>query len=309
MALDEPQSLSDAEFRIFTDLVRQRSGLHFDETTRFIVEKRLLRHMRESEAGSVSSYLLQLRNGPHAEDEMAAVIDLLTTNETYFFRERSQLDALVQEIIPTLLAQRSRAGKPVSIWSAGCSSGEEPFSIVMLAREAGLRPGRDFRVYASDISRRVLAKARRGVYREASFRETSESLRSRYFEEKDGWMRVSDEVKRDVDFLHMNLLDPAKVAMLGSIDVILCRNVIIYFDASAKKRLIGSFYETLEPGGHLLLGHAESLINITSNFELKHLERDLVYRRPLPGEERDDPWHALARRGVAEIEGQGALDD
>lgn len=310
MPADKTSSrLSDAEFRIFTDLVRRRCGLHFDESTRFIVEKRLARHMQESDFGSVTSYLLQLRSGPNAEDEMAAVIDLLATNETYFFRERSQLDALVQEIVPTLLAHPGRAGRPISIWSAGCSSGEEPFSVMMLAREAGLVPGRDFRIYGSDISRMALAKARRGIYREASFRETEDRLRSRYFAQKDGLTRISDEIKRGVDFLQMNLLDPAKVAMLGSMDVILCRNVIIYFDAATKKQLVGSFYDKLAPGGHLLLGHAESLINISSNFELKHLERDLVYRRPVPGEEREDPWHLLARRGISQGESQSDLDD
>ena len=166
-----PRKLSDAEFRIFTDLVRQRCGLHFDDSTRFIIEKRIARLIEEADYGSVASYLFQLRSGPDAEEEMARVIDLLTTNETYFFRERRQLDALIHEIVPDLLAQPSRGGRPVSIWSAGCSSGEEPFSIVMLADEVGLRPGRDFRLFASDISRTVLAKARRGVYREASFRD------------------------------------------------------------------------------------------------------------------------------------------
>lgn len=305
LRLPAPERLTDPEFRIFADLVRARCGLNFDESNRFIVEKRLIRHIREGEYASVPSYLLRLRSGPGAEDEMAAVIDLLATNETYFFRERSQLDALVFEILPSLLSQPSRGGRPVSIWSAGCSSGEEPFSLLMLAREAGLVSGRDFRIYASDISRRALAKARRGIYREASFRETEDRLRARYFAEKDGLMRISDEIKRDVDFLRANLLDRSEVGRLGEIDVILCRNVMIYFDAPTKKELIDIFYETLVPGGTLLLGHAESLISMRSDFELKHLERDLVYRRPVAGEEREDPWHAAARRGVAEIERTG----
>lgn len=301
----EPHSLSDAEYRIFTDLVRDRCGLHFDQNTRFIVEKRVARLIQDSEHASVASYLFQLRSGPASEDEMASVIDLLTTNETYFFRERAQLEALVHEIIPDVLSQRSRAGRPVSIWSAGCSSGEEPFSVVMLAREAGLRPGRDLRVFASDISREVLAKARRGIYREASFRETEDRLRARYFAQKEGLTRISDEIKRDVDFMHLNLLDPSRLAMIGTMDVILCRNVIIYFDAETKRKLMDQFYDKMSPGGHLLLGHAESLINVSTNFELKHLERELVYRRPVPGEEREDPWHALARRGVLSAEREG----
>jgi len=295
-------SLTDAEFRLFTDYLRGRCGLHFDEGTRYLVEKRLARRIQEAEFGSFASYFYQLRNGPSAEEEFSTIVDLLTTNETYFFRERSQLAALVEEIIPEALSRQVGARRPVSIWSAGCSSGEEPFSIVMSGLEAGLLPGRDFRVYASDISRAVLSRARRGVYREASFRETRETIRQRYFTEKDGLTRILDSVKRHVDFVHMNLLDESKVSLLGKMDVILCRNVIIYFDLETKKRVMNTFHDQLQPGAYLLLGHSESLINVTADFELKHLRHDLVYRRPVPGEERMDSWHSLARIGISDAE-------
>jgi chemotaxis protein methyltransferase CheR len=294
--------VTDAEFRLFTDFLRGRCGLNFDEDTRYIVEKRLARRIQEADYGSFASYLYQLRNGPNAEVEFSELVDILTTNETYFFRERSQLSALVEEIIPEMLSRQMVTRRPVSIWSAGCSSGEEPFSVAIMGLEAGLVPGRDFRVYASDISRAVLSRARRGVYREASFRETDESTRERYFAQKDGLTRISDTIKRHVDFVHMNLLDDSKVALLGPMDVILCRNVIIYFDLETKKRVMRTFYDKLQPGGFLLLGHSESLINVTANFELKHLSRDLVYRRPVAGEEREDSWHALVRTGIANAE-------
>ena len=300
-----PLTLSDSEFRLFADLLRDRCGLHFDEDTRFLVEKRLARRLEEADVGSFASYLFQLRHGNDAEAEFSKLVDLLTTNETYFFRERSQLTALVNEIIPEIRASQIGRKRPVSIWSAGCSSGEEPFSIVMMGLEANLVPGVDFRVYASDISKAVLSKARRGIYREASFRETEPSLRMHYFAEKDGLVRVSDEVKRHVDFVHMNLLDDHKTSLLGTMDVILCRNVIIYFDLDTKKRVMATFHDKLRPGGYLLLGHSESLINVTSDFELKHLSRDLVYRRPVPGEEKEDAWHALARAGLSEAESNG----
>ena len=298
-------ALSDAEFRMFADLIRSRCGLNFDEDTRFLVEKRLARRLEESDAVSFASYLYELRHGANAEAEFSQLVDLLTTNETYFFRERSQLNALIHEIIPEVRASRMARTRPVSIWSAGCASGEEPYSIVMMALEANLVPGQDFRIYASDISKAVLAKARRGIYREASFRETDPSTRMHYFAEKDGLFRISDEVKRHVDFVHMNLLDPAKTSLLGTMDVILCRNVIIYFDLETKKQVMATFHDKLRPGGYLLLGHSESLINVTSDFELKHLSRDLVYRRPVPGEEKEDAFHALARVGIAEGETDG----
>ena len=145
----------------------------------------------------------------------------------------------------------------------------------------------------------MLSRARQGTYREGAFRETEAGLRARYFAEKDGVWRISDEVKKHVDFLHLNLLDRGKVALLPALDVILCRNVLIYFDADGKRRVISMFEEKLRPGGYLLLGHSESLINITSAFELCHLKHDLVYRRPRPGEGGRDPWHEAAAAAIA----------
>jgi chemotaxis protein methyltransferase CheR len=288
-------AMRDSEFRMFRELVRSYSGLHFDESSRFLVEKRIARRCSELELASFAAYHFRLR-GPGGDEEVAHLIDILTTNETYFFRECRQLSALVEEIVPELLLQRreSASQRPISIWSAGCSSGEEPYSVVALAIEAGLEPGRDFRVYASDISRPMLTRSRRGVYREASFRETSDYLRGRYFNEKDGLYRISDEVKSSVDFIHLNLMDESKISLLGVMDVVLCRNVIIYFDAETKRQVIQTFHNRLRPGGYLLLGHSESLINVSSAFELSHLKRDLVYRRPIPGEEIQDPWHRIA---------------
>ena len=302
--VDDPTDLelTDAEFRLFADFMRTRCGLDFDEETRFLVEKRLARRMRELDVGSFASYFYHLRHGTGADEEFSHLVDIMTTNETYFFRERAQLEALVGEIIPEMRSRAIMGRRPVSIWSAGCASGEEPYSIVLMALEANLVPGVDFRIYASDISRAVLAKARRGIYREASFRETPESMRLRYFSQKDGLTRISDEVKRHVDFVHMNLLDESRVSLLRQMDVILCRNVIIYFDRETKKRVITTFHDKLRPGGYLLLGHSESLINLSSEFELKHLQRDLVYRRPVAGDEIEDPWHAVARLGLAEAE-------
>lgn len=291
-------TLTDAEFRLLTSILRERVGLHFDESTRFLVERRIARRIEEGDFGSFASYLYQLRHGDNADDEFAHLVDLLTTHETYFFRERAQLEALVREIVPEMLAREAGGRGPVQIWSAGCASGEEPYSIVMLALEAGFVPGRHFRVFASDISRSVLARARTGLYRDASFRDADASLRLRYFSRKDGVSKISDEVRRHVDFMHLNLVDEAKLALLGPMDVILCRNVIIYFDLATKKRVMKSFHAKLRPGGCLLLGHSESLANVTTVFELKHLKRELVYRRPVLGEERDDLWHSLARAGL-----------
>jgi chemotaxis protein methyltransferase CheR len=162
-----------------------------------------------------------------------------------------------------------------------------------------LAPGEDLQVYASDISRRMLRKARQGVYRETSFRETEPELREKYFSEKEGLWKISDDIKKHVNFIHLNLIDRTKIALLGSMDVIICRNVIIYFDVNTKREVIRTFYEKLRPGGHLLLGHSESLINLSSSFELRHLRNDLVYRIPSSEMAGSDPWHAVAAAAIA----------
>jgi len=293
-------TLTDAEFRMFAELVREHAGLDFGEGSRFLLERRLSRRIRELELGSVAAYHYRIRNSSSGPDELPNLIDELTTNETYFFREYSQLRALIDEIFAELqLDREKRGGRPINVWSAGCSSGEEPYSIAILAREAGLKPGVDIHVYASDISRKMLRKARKGIYRESSFRETDPHLRDKYFVEKDRLWQISDDLKRDVDFIHLNLLDASKIALLRTMDVILCRNVIIYFNLDTKCQVIRTFYEKLRPGGHLLLGHAESLINLSTSFELRHLRRDLVYRRPLPGMAAEDPWNIAAAAAIA----------
>jgi chemotaxis protein methyltransferase CheR len=147
-----------------------------------------------------------------------------------------------------------------------------------MALERGFVPGRDFRVYGSDISRRALQRARRAVYREASFRELDAERTKRWFEARDGGLRLVDDVRRHVDFLHLNLLDRSRMALLGTVDVVICRNVMIYFDVETKRRVVSNFAEKLRPGGHLLIGRSESLLHVSTQFELRHLKNDMVYR-------------------------------
>ena len=289
LARDGGLSMTDAEFRMLAELLRRHCGLRFGPESRFVFERRVARRMRELEVSSPAAYHYLVRTP--GRGELARLVDELAVNETYFFRERNQLRTLFDEIVPELRLQRgARSRAPITLWSAGCSSGEEAYSVVMLALEAGLVPGEDIRVYASDISQRMLRKAREGLYREASFRETEPALRAKYFAERSGSWRIADSVKKHVDFIHVNLLDRSKIALLGPMDVVLCRNVIIYFDEANRREVVQTFHDKLRPGGHLLLGHSESLINLSSAFELRQLRNDLVYRRPLGGLSAPQPW-------------------
>ena len=281
-------TLCDAEFRLFRDLFRSHCGLHFQPEARTLLERRLVGRMRALDVGSFAAYRWRLRAHPDAERELACIVDDLTVNESWFLRERGPLRALVEEIVPErLLGGDAAVQAPVNVWSVGCAGGEEPYSVVMLALEAGLQPGRDLRVYASDISRRALGRAREGLYRESALRECEPALRRKYFEEQGGLFRASEDLRRHVAFTHLNLLDRGRISLLPPLDAILCRNVMIYFDADTTRQVIATFEEKLRPGGHLLLGHSESLINTSSAFELRHLRNDLVYRRPLRSGPRD----------------------
>jgi len=150
----------------------------------------------------------------------------------------------------------------------------------MLILESGLLNEMHIEIFASDISQRVLQIARKGIYSKPSFRATEEIYIKKYFEQVDGKFRIKDDVKRLVNFGHLNLLDSSRIKLLKPMDVIFCRNVIIYFDNESKKKVIDNFYDSLNEGGYLLLGHAESLMNVSARFQLCHLKNDLVYQKP-----------------------------
>jgi chemotaxis protein methyltransferase CheR len=270
--------LPDDVFRFLRDAIHRRTGIWFTDSSRYLLQKRLSPRARDLNFESFQKYFYFLQYDPRADAEFDQIYDLVTTNETYFFREPAQLTAFTEEIVPDLL--RRGTMKKIRIWSAGCSSGEEPYSIAMLLQEGGYFERASFEIFASDINQQVLAKARKGHYRESAFRATQPALREKYFtREADGSFKIKDEVRNRVSFGRLNLYDEARVSLLGHLDVIFCRNVIIYFDDVSKKHVVSNFYNRLTDGGYLLLGHSESLISLSTQFKLRHLKNDMVYQR------------------------------
>jgi chemotaxis protein methyltransferase CheR len=273
-------------FRLLRDLFAARTGLHFGPESRFTLERRLRERLIVLNLATFAEYHHYLRFGTRAVEEWDEAIDLLTTNETYFFREQRQLRAFQYELLPMIHAQ-SLHRRRLAIWSAGCSTGEEAYTIGILVHATHLFPRDrtspvrwDVRIYGSDISRRCVAAARRGVYTESSFRVTTSDMRRQYFQERpDGW-HVAEFIRQMCHFGQMSLLDEDRSRVLGKADVIFCRNALIYLEPRSRKTAIEVLYDRLNPGGVLLLGHAESLLNVSTAFELLHLKDDLVYRRP-----------------------------
>ena len=283
MSLFEKEEIIPLEvdvFRLIRDFVRDYCGIFFDDDSRYLLEKRLSRRVRTLHFNTFREYYRYLLYHKNRDEELLSIIDILTVNETYFFREQNQLKAFSEEILLEL-KDLNKDKKRLRIWSAGCSTGEGPYTIAMLILEKGGFQNWNVELFGSDINQRVLQVARGGLYRKNSFRTIEPYLHHKYFREENNLSRISDNVKQFVNFSHLNLLDPFKVKLVGTMDVIFCRNVLIYFDHPSRKKVIEMFYERLVEGGYLLLGHAESLINISTAFTLKHLKYDMVYQKPL----------------------------
>lgn len=272
--------LQEDVFRLLRDLIRDYCGIYFDDGSRYLIERRLSRRVKNHHLNDFKDYYRLLLYNRRRDEELAAIIDVLTVNETYFFREQNQLKAFSEEILPEL-RDINKDKKRLRIWSAGCSTGEEPYTIAMLILEQKYFYSWDIEIIGSDINKRVLQVARKGIYRRNSFRTTEQYFISKYFNEKNGSFKISDRVKQYVNFNYLNLLDPLKVKFVGKVDVIFCRNVLIYFDYLSRKRVVESLYERLADGGYLLLGHAESLMNISTAFTLRHFKNDMVYQKPV----------------------------
>ena len=211
--------------------------------------------------------------------EWDILIELLTINETYFYREEEQLNECCSFVLPLLKSRN--INRPVRIWSAACSSGEEPYTLAMLIQETGrFLPG-TVEIIATDINKKVLEKAEMGWYHNSSFafRRIPESLLKKYFIEENGGYQIKASTKRMVKFQHLNLLNQEKVAEIGEVDIIFCRNVLIYFDRDKTKQVIRSLYQNLAPDGYLFLGHAESITDTNMGLQKVRSDKSFYYRK------------------------------
>jgi len=267
------------EFRLLREVINHHSGISFGMEARTVVERKLRDRLTALGFSSFGEYCQYLRS-ERGRSELDEAVDLVTVNETYFFREDYQLRCFTSEVLPQLAREIGPRGR-LSIWSAGCSTGEEVYSVAAAVKDSGLFNQAEIRIFGSDISRRCVAAARRGVYTASSFRQTPPDLRRRYFIDRPDGIHVAEELRALCNFGQLNLVNPERSAVVGRVHVIFCRNVLIYFDNASRRRVIEMFYERLLPGGFLLLGHSESLLNVSTAFELVHLREDLVYRKPV----------------------------
>ena len=260
VTLDQELELSDRELARVVRLVYDRSGITLHDGKRPLVMARLQKRLRGHGLTSFTAYL-DLVERDKSGDELVALLDAIATNHTYFFRETQHFGLLGARVVPEWLA--ARPARPLRIWSAACSSGEEPYTIAMTL--ADLPAPIDFGILASDMSTKVLATARSGVYKLSSVQSLPRELLRRHFERgtgaQEGLARVSAEIRRRVTFRNLNLLEIADVG--ERFDVIFCRNVMIYFDKNVQQRVVSMLERHLTPTGYLFISHSESLNGLT----------------------------------------------
>ncbi|MFZ5425434.1 MAG: CheR family methyltransferase [Thermodesulfobacteriota bacterium] len=280
ISLRKELKIADSEFVQLRDFIYQQSGIYVADNRKYLLENRLANRLKELNLKSFAEYYHYLQYDPGKRQELGRLFEVITTNETSFYRNPPQLAVFQNNILPEVLdKQRKQGGRKLRIWSAGCSTGEEPYTLAIILHEV-LRSeiaSWDIKITANDLSEAVLSSARYGVYNEYTLRTTPKEIVSRYFQAEDGKFKVKPEVKRLVSFGQINLSDRNMLKRVDRSQIVFCRNVIIYFDDEMKKNVIGSYYDNLVPGGYLFIGHSESLHNISRAFKPKHYPGAIVY--------------------------------
>ena len=270
------EKMDPKTFEELRQFIYKKSGIFFEKTKEYLLTNRLKKRLKELGLNSFEEYLRYLKS-PKGAQELGPLFDAITINETYFFRHIRQIEAFRDVMVPELLKKK----RSINVWSAACSTGEEPYTIVIALMEkyGQMIPAR---VLASDISNEVLEKAKEGIYSEYSVKELTPELKKKYFDSVGfGKYKIKDFVKRKVVFKNINLTEPGLSRKVGKMDVIFCRNVLIYFDNKSRQQVIDTFYkDILNPGGYLILGATESISRLKTNFKLCHFKMAIAYQKP-----------------------------
>jgi len=263
--------LDDANYALYRDLIYAESGITFTPTNRSILESRLKEDLREKKVDSVAAYLDIIRKD---KEELKHFLDSITTNLTRFFRNQAHFDALEKYVIPEIMKIKKMPGS-IKIWSAGCSTGEEPYTIAMLLSEI-LPSAWNYEILASDLSLKCLMTAKEGFYSESRIVGIPDNYLAKYFDKVDGGYKIHQNVQSKIKFDYHNLKNDSQ---LRNFDIVFCRNVIIYFDEVAQNAVINRFWDSMAPKSFLFIGHSESLFGMKTQFEFLKTEWATLYRK------------------------------
>ena len=275
--------LQEEEFNLLRNLVYEATGLMFDERKLNYVEGRIAKRLPAVNCENARDYYRHLRYRDPSGTEFQAFVEALTTNETYFFREFSQLEGFANEALPRVAEKKRKLNDySINVWCAACSTGDEAYSLAIILRSC-LDDFKQWHIglHATDIDSEVLATARRGVYSERAVKDVPPGYLKRYFSRQRGEYAVSEEIRSMVKYSQVNLIDRQAMRKFKGMDFIFCRNALIYFDDRSRRQVVNSFYDSLLPEGFIFLGHSESMGRISAAFEPIKFADTIVYRRPL----------------------------
>lgn len=275
--------LTQMEFERFSDFFYRKTGISYDISKKSSVEMRLTKRMTATGQPNFRAYFTHLRFQASG-DELQNLVNQMTVNETYFFREEYQFKCLVESVLDIIVAKKQR-DQILRIWSIPSSTGEEPYSLALQLLEYWSGVDRvGVEIIASDIDTQVLDKARRGEFGLRSVQNLPKPVLNRYFKlVKKGTYRICQDLRDSIEFCHVNLNDAAQTRSFRGFDVIFCRNLLIYFDDASRRQAAESFYDALNPGGFLFLGHAETMSRISSLFRVRRFGNTIVYQKPAAG--------------------------
>lgn len=270
--------ITEGEFLKFREFFYRKTGIYFDDAKRYFVDKRLIERITATDSDNFRNYFIMLRFQASGE-ELQLLTNLMTVNETYFFREEYQFKCMVTQLLPEL-TRFKRDGRPLRIWSIPSSSGEEPYSIAMYLLEywPGIAQW-DVEIISSDIDTKILEQARRGFYTARSVQHLPRQLLEKYFTRAGDVFKICEDLRQAVQFTRVNLMDPADVRAYRGFDLIFCRNLLIYFDDLSRRQAADTFYDALNPGGFLCLGHSESMSRISSLYKVRKFADSVVYQK------------------------------
>ncbi len=277
--------MRDDEFERLAEFIYARTGIEFKKSKKYLLENRLSPRLAELGCSSYHDYLLLLKYDTSGK-EFQYFTSAITINETSFLRNMPQLQVFQNDVLPRLVEQaKDRAIRKIRLWSAGCSSGEEPYSLAMLISEKFPRlfNQKGFEIIATDIDEAILARARAGLYNEFSLRNLSPIQKENYFTREGRFYRIAPRIKSVVRFTCLNLNDSTRMRLMRDVDTIFFRNVMIYFGTEARKQIIANMYDSLNPGGFLFLGHSESLHGLSKAFKLVNFGKIIVYQKQMRG--------------------------
>ena len=274
-------TLTEDLFRQLRTFIYERTGIFFADNKKYLLESRVNRRLSALAIGSFEEYYRALMNGS-GSTELALLINSITINETFFFRNEPQFAAIESHVLPQIIMRRRQDGiNRIRLWSAAASSGEEPYTLALIIKEKFQPrfPAIKFEIVGTDINTQVLDVAKRGIYKEYSVRNIPAEYMHKYFKHDGDKYFLSEDVKKLVEYRQLNLFDKASMRLMRDFDVVIAANVLIYFDYNSKESVVSSVYNSLNKGGYFFVGYSETLYGVSQALKPVHFEKAIAYRK------------------------------